>query len=208
MDRRLSVYCWPILEKVANGVKKGVGALYILDKYLWKAVNSLIFIAVFGMVVLIGTQVITRVLGNSTPWTEELSRFLFIWTTFLGMATGFRKGHHPSVDFVVVLFNQSVQRALRHLTPICAVIFFSLVGWFGVALLKQQIHSGEISATLQMGMWVTTLPLVLGSVLAPLGVLVHVYGEGRCDYEVKVEGHREPGHFVDGLVEQSAEVGK
>lgn len=189
-------------------MKKGVGALYILDRYLWKAVNSLIFIAVFGMVILIATQVITRALGNSNPWTEELSRFLFIWTTFLGMATGFRKGNHPSVEFVVALFNKSVQRALRHLTPICAVIFFSLVGWFGVALLKQQVHSGEISATLQIGMWVTTLPLVLGSVLAPIGVLVNVYGEGRFGHEPMIEGLLGQDAFGEGLMDQEAEVGK
>lgn len=161
----------------------GIEAMSIFDRYLWKAVNSLIFIAVFGMVVLIVTQVVTRALGHSNPWTEELSRFLFIWTTFLGMATGFRKANHPSVEFVILMFNKSVQRTLRHLTPICALIFFGLVFWYGVALFNQQIRNGEISPTLQVGMWVTTLPLILGAFLAPIGVIINVYFSNQVDQE-------------------------
>ena len=159
----------------------------LFDRYLWKIVNAIIFVAVFGMVFLIITQVATRAVGQSSPWTEELSRFLFIWTTFLGMATGFRKANHPSVEFCVSLFSHSVQRALRHLTPICAVVFFGLVGWYGVALLKQQIRFGEISATLQIGMWVTTLPLIFGSVLAPIGVIVNTYFEKYVDQDEEPE---------------------
>jgi len=159
----------------------------VFDRFLWRVVDGIIFVAVFGMVFLIVTQVTTRAVGHSSPWTEELSRFLFIWTTFLGMAVGFRQSNHPSVEFCVSMFHSSIQRLLRHLTPICAVVFFGLVGWYGVALLKQQIRFGEISPTLQIGMWVTTLPLVLGSVLAPIGVIVNTYFEKHVDEEEKTE---------------------
>ncbi len=145
----------------------------VFDRYIWKAVDGAIFCAVFGMVVLIATQVATRVFGHSAPWTEELSRFLFIWTTFLGMATGFRYGNHPSMELLLGCFPNAVVRILRYLTPACAVVFFGIVCWFGLILIHQQIRYGEISPSLQVGMWVTTLPLILGSALAPIGAILH-----------------------------------
>lgn len=145
----------------------------VFDRYVWKTVDGAIFCAVFGMVILIATQVVTRVIGQSAPWTEELSRFLFIWTTFLGMATGFRHGNHPSMGILLGCFPDAVVRALRHLTPICALVFFGIVSWFGLTLIQQQIRFGEISPSLQIGMWVTTLPLIIGSVLAPIGAIMN-----------------------------------
>lgn len=147
----------------------------VFDRYIWKAVDGAIFCAVFGMVILIATQVVTRMIGQSAPWTEELSRFLFIWTTFLGMATGFRHGNHPSMGVLLACLPDAAVRVLRHLTPICALVFFGIVCWFGLGLIQQQIRFGEISPSLQVGMWVTTLPLILGSALAPLGAVMHSF---------------------------------
>lgn len=144
-----------------------------IDRALWWLVDAAIFIAVVGMVALICTQVTTRFLGHSAPWTEEMSRFLFIWTTFLGMATGFRYGTHPSLGLFAEGLAEGIQTYLRLLTPLSAVVFFSIVSWFGFKLMLQQIRFGEISPILQIGMWITTLPLIIGAVLAPIGAITH-----------------------------------
>lgn len=159
----------------------------VLDRYIWKAVDGAIFCAVFGMVVLIATQVATRMIGHSAPWTEELSRFLFIWTTFLGMATGFRHGNHPSMELLLAYFPDAVVRLLRLLTPVCAVVFFGIVCWFGLILIQQQIRYGEISPSLQIGMWVTTLPLILGSALASIGAIMHGFFPDDSEAENALE---------------------
>ena len=46
------------------------------------------FVIVLGLLVTVSCQALSRLTGASAPWTEELSRFLFIWTAFLGMASG------------------------------------------------------------------------------------------------------------------------
>lgn len=145
----------------------------MLDRVVWRLVDAAIFVSVLGMVVLICTQVTTRFLGHSAPWTEELSRFLFIWTTFLGMATGFRYGTHPSLGLFSEALPERIRKYLRLLTPVCAILFFSIVSWFAFSLLQQQIRFGEISPILQVGMWITTLPLILGAVLAPIGAVTN-----------------------------------
>ncbi|SFQ07083.1 TRAP transporter small permease [Tranquillimonas alkanivorans] len=144
-----------------------------LERAIWSAVDILLFAAVVGMTCLIALQVGSRLAGDSISWTEELSRFLFIWTVWLGMAAGFRRGHHPSLSILSVFLPRPVQVILRFLTPLCAALFFGLVGWFGFELLQQQLRFGEISPILQVGMWVATVPIVVGSVLAVLGAFIH-----------------------------------
>ena len=68
------------------------------DSLLWRIVDGAILIAVLGMVCLIALQVGSRFVDASIPWTEELSRFLFIWTIWLGLAASFRAGAHPSLE--------------------------------------------------------------------------------------------------------------
>ena len=157
------------------------------DRAIWLVVDAAIFAAVVGMVLLICTQITTRLFGQSAPWTEELARFLFIWTTFLGMATGFRYGNHPSLGLFAEGLPWSVRKYLRLLTPLSALAFFSIVAWFGFKLLQQQIRFGEISPILQIGMWVTTLPLIIGAVLAPIGAITCVLVEpGKFDDAAEV----------------------
>lgn len=148
-----------------------------IDKHIWRLVDSCLFIAVVGLVVTISLQVISRIANHSTPWTEEFSRFLFIWTAFIGMATGFRTGEHPRVDFIVGMLPPSIARPLRFLTPVSAALFFGIAGWYGYALMRQQLQFGETSPTMGIGMWVVTLPIVIGSVLSILGSFVAAIAE-------------------------------
>ncbi|MGP3698550.1 TRAP transporter small permease [Rhodobacter sp. NSM] len=163
-----------------------------LDGLLWRLVDAVILVAVVGMVCLIALQVGSRLMGASVPWTEELSRFLFIWTVWLGIATGFRYGQHPALSFLYFLAPRGLKPVLRVIPAVAAVMLFSIVTWHGWALLSQQVRFGELSPILQVGMWLTTLPLVLGSGLAVLGAIVHTATDDIDDVtEALPEGARE-----------------
>ncbi|MEC5292473.1 TRAP transporter small permease [Aurantimonas sp. C2-6-R+9] len=148
--------------------------LRTLDRYIWMIVDALLLLAVIAMVLSIGLQVVSRTANHSVPWTEELSRFLFIWTAFLGMATGFRQAEHPRVDLFVAMLPPRLGGLLVYLTPLCAAVFFGIAGWYGYRLMMQQIRFGETSPAMGLGMWLITLPVVLGAALAIFGSVVSV----------------------------------
>ncbi|WP_460275767.1 TRAP transporter small permease [Celeribacter sp. ULVN23_4] len=145
-----------------------------LDRAIWRLVDGILLTAVLGMVLLIGLQVGTRLLGNSLPWTEELSRFLFIWTIWFGLAAGFRNGQHPRVTiFSDLPTGRTARRVIDFLPGLATALLFAVVTRHGWDLLWQQIRFGETSAILQIGMWIASVPVVLGGALAVVGAIVH-----------------------------------
>lgn len=156
------------------------------DHFLWRIVDAAILLAVLGMVALIALQVGSRLIGASVPWTEELSRFLFIWTVWLGLAASFRLGAHPSLNILPDSAPHALRLFFRAVQVMATVILFSAVTWHGMALLRQQITFGEQSPILQIGMYWATLPLVIGAGLSILGVVIdgvlgHQQGHGPAD---------------------------
>lgn len=72
-----------------------------LGKYAQKIVDNLMFLSLTGMVLLVFINVILRYVFNSgfAP-SEELARYLFVWTVFLGAITAFKDGKHVGVDLL------------------------------------------------------------------------------------------------------------
>ena len=160
-----------------------------IDRWIWRLVDAVLLIAITGMIGLIALQVASRLMESSVPWTEELSRFLFIWTIWFGVAASFRNGQHPSVTLLTDLVTHRAGRRILDLIPALATgALFVIVAYFGWELLAQQIRFGETSPILRVGMWVATLPLVLGSALAVLGALIH--GLEGSDYSHAIEESR------------------
>ena len=56
-----------------------------------KLEDIVLAILVTGMVVVIMIQIIGRVVGRPFPWTEESSRYLFLWMMFVALAAGFNR---------------------------------------------------------------------------------------------------------------------
>ena len=86
-----------------------------------------IVLIIFGtvMTVLVITNVILRYGFNSgLTWSEEASRFLFIWTTFLGAILGESKGAHMRLDFIVDAF-PGVSRKIVQVLALLVVLFLA-----------------------------------------------------------------------------------
>lgn len=142
-----------------------------IDRLIWRAVDAMLFVVVAGLLVSVSCQAASRLFGFAAPWTEELARFLFVWTAFLGMATGFRSREHPRILMLSAILPPALRGFPHWLSAAASVLLFSIVGWHAAELLTQRIAFGEMSPVLGIGMWVATVPVVLGSVLAIVGSL-------------------------------------
>src|SRR5690606_31053452 len=75
-----------------------LGALRSANAVLAAAVNVLLCVILALMVIIVGLQISARFLSISMIWTSEVTQYLLLWLTFLGMATVYRSAGHIAVD--------------------------------------------------------------------------------------------------------------
>lgn len=120
-----------------------------IDNIIMKAV----FLSVVGMIISISLQILFRVFFDALTWTEELSRYLLVWSTFLGATLAYKRRMHISVTFCVELFKNRMRKGLVILSVVSSIVFFIVVTLFGVKYMM--VQSSQVSAALRIPMsWV------------------------------------------------------
>jgi C4-dicarboxylate transporter DctQ subunit len=79
------------------------------------------------IIIVIAIQIIARMIFNlSTPWTEELGRYLLIWIAFTGSVGLMIKGEHLSIDVLSLHFGPKLKKWARIFN---AIVFVALSGF-------------------------------------------------------------------------------
>lgn len=84
----------------------------ILD-WFFKAVDMVTIVLLIAMVAFVFLQVICRFLNISTPWTDEMARFCFIYITFLGSITATKNENNIVIDVLLEHFNYRIKNFVK-----------------------------------------------------------------------------------------------
>ena len=98
-------------------------------------------------------------------WAQELCIYMFVWMAKFGAAYGVRTGIHVGVD---VLINKLPPkwREVSVLVGLFAGAFFTgTVGTLGADFVWEMAHTEQVSADLEVPMWIVYLAVPLGSYL-------------------------------------------
>lgn len=108
----------------------------ILDAY-HRLLTWLMVATVAILVFPVSLQIISRytALIPSYIWTEELSRFLFIWMVMLGAMIGIREGTHFEVDIWPEL-GAKANAALRMVSSVFVLIFAIVFLYYGAKFVQ------------------------------------------------------------------------
>lgn len=91
-------------------------------------------ITLWGMVLLIFSAGLARLLGRPINWAVDLSTCLFAWSCFLSADVAWRENKLMSVDVFVRLFPEPLRRLLTLLNYLILVGFLLYLIVFGVQL--------------------------------------------------------------------------
>ena len=117
-----------------------------------------------ALCMIVFVQVIMRkCFGHSFSWSEELTRYLFVWIIYLGVNLGIRDDMQFKIDILETFFKEKGKKILfivQHLISIAAC----LAGIYGSVFL---IHAGlsQKSPTLQVLMGLVYLVFPIGFIL-------------------------------------------
>jgi tripartite ATP-independent transporter DctM subunit len=115
-------------------------------------------ILLIGITLVVTMQIVCRyILQELPPWSEELSRYLFIWANFVGAGVALARNSHVSIDSLVARLPDSVRRKLESVVVI-------LVTTFSLFLLYQ----GVVTAVAMKGSYSITMHFSMAWVFAAL----------------------------------------
>ncbi|MDR1514618.1 MAG: TRAP transporter small permease [Synergistaceae bacterium] len=145
------------------------------------AVSSLLLLA---MVTLTFIGVFTRwVINYSLAFTEELTVYFFVWIVFLGSALAFRDNYHMRVTMFLGLFPKPVRMCLYIAINAVCILFFLVLGYFGLVQVFDEISIGIRTESMQMPIAIFTSAVPIGSLFVlfrVIGRLVMDIKENRC----------------------------
>jgi C4-dicarboxylate transporter DctQ subunit len=154
-------------------LRRGKRVISNLEEYGMLISLILMFLVVF-------IQVFFRfVLKSSLVWTEELTRLMIVWLTFLGLSCNVRTKGLTRVEFFVSLFPPIIQRALRIFGNLCFLIVFLIIMWQGVKVVILQISTGRMCSSLAMPIFYFSLVIPLGFFFSSIYLLEFIWTEIR-----------------------------
>ena len=129
-----------------------------LEAYL--LLGSLVF-----SVLLVFFQVIMRtVFHNSLSWSEELSRYIFIWQIWLGASIALKEDEHINVTLVYnMVKNKRAQACIKTFTDLVWFLFCFFLIFNGASLVNSIISRNTTSSGLGVPMAVIYIVLPISS---------------------------------------------
>lgn len=136
-----------------------------------------VFLAVMSVVVFI--QVVFRWIGASLPWTEEVSRYLLVWTTFMGGAYGVKTYAHIGVGAFTLLLPKKIRKALSIFVMVCGIILCGVIFHFGVRLVQLNFSIMQLTPAMRMPIAYMYLAIPIGMSCFILRYIINIYGTIR-----------------------------
>lgn len=95
-----------------------------------KLCSMLIVLMLGAMVVITGLQIVCRTWFTALSWSDEVTRYLLIWSTFLGSTVVYRHNGHISVTLLHDAVSPRAARILRVLVHVICFVLFAVLLYY------------------------------------------------------------------------------
>ena len=106
-----------------------------------KICGVLIAVMLGLMVIFTSAQVVCRTWFTALSWSEEATRYLLIWSTFIGAACVYRHSGNIAITVIQNLFPESMQRFIRILIHVICLILFCVLCYYGFLYCGRQVRT-------------------------------------------------------------------
>lgn len=128
------------------------------------------------MSLFIGLQVFMRYIAHaSLSWSEEVSRYLFIYLVNIGISYGVKTNRHVTISFFIRLFPETVRHYILVVSDVLFFLFSSLVTVHGVKVAWLIGNLGQKSPALGIPMWIVYSAVPVGFALLSIRLIQRIY---------------------------------
>jgi len=134
---------------------------------------KIVLFLLISLISVVVVEVILRYLRLPLYWSEEISRYLFIWMVMFGCIVGVEKKTHFRVDFIIRSVNKKYKRLAFILSNLAAILFVSSMFYEGIILcIKTQRAT---SPALGMPQYYAYLAIPIAALLMLVHLLIQIY---------------------------------
>jgi TRAP-type C4-dicarboxylate transport system permease small subunit len=109
----------------------------------------------FVMLFLMTYQVVARfVFSTGNTWSEELSRYTYIWFTLITVSLAVLHNAHIKIEAAMAVFPKKWRPKLVGLGMIILIFYCVLIVIYGTTMVKRNIRMGNVSLGLQLPMYI------------------------------------------------------
>lgn len=142
-------------------------------KWLDKNFEEVILVTLLILMTLImGLQITMRyIFRSSLSWSEELVRFMFVWSTFISVPFCIKHGSSIKIDQFRNAFPEKIKRVLLVTDKIILLALFAILTYYAVDVVRLTVASGQTSAALGLPMETVQVSTVIGFTLACIRII-------------------------------------
>ncbi|MGP4080034.1 TRAP transporter small permease [Pseudalkalibacillus sp. R45] len=125
---------------------------------------AILFLSIFFFVIML--QIITRHLGISIIWTEEVANYSFIWAIFMGAAIMVNRREHFNFDFILKKLKGKRKTSLKIVNDLVLITFNVFIFLLGVQVAVEFWNYTWASIPdMKMGYIWMSVPIMAGTMI-------------------------------------------
>lgn len=117
--------------------------------------------------------------AGAAVWTEELSRYVFIWISYLALCVAIRKRSSIRVDMLYETFPPRLQRMSWIVVETLFLALTLVIAWYGWGQIERLLTFPQYTTALRIPFLVPYLVLPLGFGLMSLRLVQNIAGQCR-----------------------------
>ena len=161
---KVSIFSW--LNENFEKIFMVAGILAITLFITWQVVYRYII-----------TQFIER--AGAAVWTEELSRYIFIWISYLALSVAIKKRSSIRVDIIYDKLPERLQAISWIVVETLFLVLTLVIAYFGYGQIERLLTYPQYTTALRIPFLIPYLILPFGFGLMALRLLQRIYGQIR-----------------------------
>ncbi len=155
----------------------------------------LMVVSLILMTLIMGVQVFCRyVLGASLSWSEELTRYIFVWAGFLSVSFCTKRCVSIKIEQFVAMFPRRGKAVFKLVNHTFELIFFFYLMPFAVKYLASAVESGQVSPACHIPMYYVQAAPLVSFILVSIRIMQRWY----IEFQAAWKGEDGAGHEEDG----------
>ncbi|ASN04441.1 TRAP transporter small permease [Virgibacillus necropolis] len=125
---------------------------------------GVIFLCIFFLVIVL--QIVTRYMGISVIWTEEVANYSFIWAIFMGAAVMVNRREHFNFDFFLRKLQGKKKASLNIFNDLVLIVFNTIIFLLGIQVVSEFWNYTWASIPeMKMGYIWIAIPIMAGTMI-------------------------------------------